>query len=191
MTSPWETGTWLNEPEHWSASSDTLQITTGWETDFWRTTSYEFVRDSGHALLVDFLDKTSFEMTFAADFSEQFDQAGILVRASESSWIKCGVEFADGELGVGAVVTNGVSDWSTSPHPQWLHTPVTLRVSRSGDALTIRAKSSDGPWELVRLAPIDNNLDWRVGPFAATPTREGLTVTFTDPVWGQAEDSLH
>ena len=191
MTSPWDTGTWLNEPEHWSAFSDTLQITTGLETDFWRTTSYGFVHDSAHALLADFPDNTSFEVTFEADFSKQFDQAGIFVRAADTHWIKCGVEFADGVLGVGAVVTRDVSDWSTSPHPHWLHTSITFRVSRSGDALTIRAKSSDGPWELVRLAPIDPHAAWKVGPFAATPTREGLIVTFTDPVWGQADSSLH
>jgi uncharacterized protein len=191
MTSLWNTGTWLNEPEHWSVSSDSLQITTGLETDFWRTTSYGFVRDSGHALLRDFPDNTSFEVTVTADYSEQFDQAGILVRAADTHWIKCGVEYADGVLGVGAVVTNTVSDWSTAPHPHWLHTPITFRVSRSGDALTIRAKSSEGPSELVRLAPIDPSLNWQAGPFAATPTREGLTVSFTDPQWGQADNSLH
>ena len=191
MTSLWHKGTWLNQPEVWSVSGDTLRLTTGRETDFWRTTSYGFVRDSGHALLTDFPDNTSFEVTFTADFSEQFDQAGILVRARDTHWIKCGVEYADGEMGVGAVVTNGVSDWSTSPHPHWLTTPVTLRVSRSGDALTIRAKSSEGPWELVRVAPIDPNLAWQAGPFAATPSREGLTVAFTNPQWGRADGKLH
>ena len=172
-------------------SSNALQIITGFETDFWRTTSYGFVRDSGHALLHDFPDNTSFEVTVTADFSEQFDQAGILVRAADTHWVKCGVEYADGVLGVGAVVTSGVSDWSTAPHPDWLHAPITFRVSRSGDALTIRAKSSDRPWELVRLAPIDPSLQWQAGPFAATPTREGLAVSFTDPQWGQADGSLH
>jgi regulation of enolase protein 1 (concanavalin A-like superfamily) len=172
-------------------SSDTLQVTTGFETDFWRKTSYGFVHDSAHALLEEFPENTSFEVTFTADFSEQFDQAGVLVRASDTHWIKCGVEYADGALGVGAVVTRDLSDWSTAPHSHWLHTPITVRVSRSHGALTIRAKSSDGPWRLVRLAPLDQDLSWKVGPFAATPSREGLTVTFTNPQWGPADHSLH
>ena len=191
MTSLWDSGTWLNEPEHWSVSSDTLQITTGFETDFWRTTSYGFVRDSGHALLQDFPDNTSFEVTFIADYSEQFDHAGILVRSDSENWVKCGVEYADEQFGVGAVVTRGVSDWSTAPHPHWSQQPVRCRASRAGDALTIRARSGDDPWELVRVAPLDPDLSWQVGVFAASPTRQGLTATFTDPVWGHADDSLH
>jgi len=94
-------------------------------------------------------------------------------------------------LGVGAVVTSDVSDWSTSPHPAWADTTVTLRVSRLGDAVTIRACSNDGPWELVRLAPIDPELDWQAGPFAASPTRSGLAVAFSSPEWGAAETSPH
>jgi len=191
MSKTWQDGKWLNEPEEWRVSGDTLHLTTDHETDFWRTTSYGFARDSGHALLFGLPDNSSFECSFDGDFSGQFDQAGILLRASATHWIKCGVEYADGVLGVGAVVTSDVSDWSTSPHPAWANTTVRLRVSRLGGAVTIRATSNDGPWELVRLAPIDPALDWQAGPFAATPTRSGLTVAFSQAVWGEAETSLH
>jgi regulation of enolase protein 1 (concanavalin A-like superfamily) len=68
---------------------------------------------------------------------------------------------------------------------------VTVRASRAGDALTIRARPDDEDWQLVRLAPIDPALPWRAGPFCAAPTRAGLTVRFTRFALGPADGSLH
>ena len=39
---------WLNEPASWSGSLDALTVQCEPGTDFWRTTHYGFVRDSGH-----------------------------------------------------------------------------------------------------------------------------------------------
>jgi hypothetical protein len=66
--------------------------------------------------------------SFAADFSSQFDQAGIFVRESDERWIKAGVEQADGVLG-GAVVTDGLSDWSVGAVPEWSGRQVRPRES--------------------------------------------------------------
>ncbi len=41
-------GGWLNPPETWSADGAQLRVTTDANTDFWRKTSYGFIRDSGH-----------------------------------------------------------------------------------------------------------------------------------------------
>ena len=64
-------------------------------------------------------DGTAAEVCFVVDYGEQFDQAGLLVRADAHSWIKAGVEVSDGELQVGAVVTREASDWSLGPVPHW------------------------------------------------------------------------
>lgn len=186
-----EVGTWLNEPAVWREKPNTLEIVTDHGSDFWRKTSYGFTRHSGHARLVEFPDDSSIECTFRADFSRQFDQAGIMVWGDEANWIKCGVEYADGVLGIGAVVTRELSDWSTGPHPHWVDQPVTLRISRKNGAVTVRAKTDVSPWELVRLAPLEGGLFWQVGPYAASPSREGLEVTFTDITFGPAESALH
>jgi len=191
VTHGMEVGTWLNEPAVWREKPNTLEIVTDHGSDFWRKTSYGFTRHSGHARLVEFPDDSSIECTFRADFSQQFDQAGIMVWGDEANWIKCGVEYADGVLGIGAVVTRELSDWSTGPHPYWADQPVTLRISRKNGALTIRAKTEVSPWELVRLAPLQGGLLWQVGPYAASPSREGLEVTFTDITFGPAESALH
>ena len=77
------------------------------------------------------------------DYKGKFDQAGIFLYSDEENWIKAGVEFSDGFPQVGAVVTRNLSDWSVAPVPEWMGNEVTIRVSRSGDALTIRAKTYD------------------------------------------------
>ncbi|MGY3262392.1 regulation of enolase protein 1 (concanavalin A-like superfamily) [Frigoribacterium sp. 2355] len=79
------------------------------------------------------------EVSFVLDFSAQFDQAGIFVSVGPETWVKAGVELSDGEQSLGAVVTRGESDWSLSP-VEWTGRTVTMRASRSGNALTVRAR---------------------------------------------------
>ena len=186
----WTDGEWLNPPLRTRIEDGDLLVTAVEASDLWRTTSYGFVHDSGHGLLVDLPDGTVVEVSFRFDFTEQFDQAGVLARADESAWVKAGVEVSDGLPQVGAVVTRERSDWSTAPFPQWRGHEVTVRASRSGDALTVRARA-DGPWHLVRLAPIDPALRWRAGPFCCAPTRGGLEVRFTRFAIGPADATLH
>ena len=187
---PWSAGEWSTAPEAAEVHGPDLLVTARPESDFWRITSYGFVHDDGHGLLVELADGTAVEVSFIADFDQEFDQAGLLVRADERHWVKSGVEYADGAPQVGAVVTDEVSDWSTAPFPAWHGREVSVRASRSGDAVTIRART-DGPWQLVRLAPIDPPLAWRAGPFTCAPSRAGLTVRFTRFARGPADASLH
>jgi len=186
----WTEGTWLNPPEAASAEGGHLLVTAREGSDLWRVTSYGFVHADGHALLVDLPEGSAAEVSFVCDFSGEFDQAGALVYGDDRTWTKTGVEFSDGLHQVGAVVTRDVSDWSTAPFPQWAGKEVTVRVSRRGDALTIRARA-DGEWHLVRLAPIDPTLAWRVGPYCCAPTRAGLEVRFTRFAMGPADAALH
>lgn len=157
----------------------------------WRHTSYGFVHDSGHALLAPLPDGQAMECDVEARYEKQFDQAGLIVFSSPTHWIKCGIEFADGSAQLGAVVTNEVSDWSAAPVPQWSQGITRFRVSRTADALTIRAKRPGESWQLVRLAPIESTLQWWAGPYAASPTRAGLEVSFSQWRRGAADSALH
>ncbi len=38
-----------------------------------------------------------------------------MVRIDEATWIKAGIELADGEALLGSVLTIGQSDWATGP----------------------------------------------------------------------------
>jgi len=187
---PWDQGVWLNPPVSASVESINLRVTTAHESDFWRNTSYGFVHDSGHALLANFPADSSMEVTFVLDYSGQFDQAGIIVYSDSQHWIKAGVESADGFPQLGAVVTSVNSDWSLAPVSQWMGKQVTVRASRTTDALTIRARCGDDD-QLIRLAPINSSLSWSAGPHCASPVSQSLEVTFTRWTHGDADLALH
>ena len=186
----WSQGVWLNPPAEAVHENSHLKVTTIHESDFWRNTSYGFVHDSGHALLTDFPANTSMEVTFILDYSGQFDQAGIIVHSDSQHWIKAGVESADGFPQVGAVVTSINSDWSLAPVADWFGKEVTVRASRTTDALTIRARCGEDD-QLIRLAPIDSSLSWSAGPHCASPVSRSLDATFIRWTHGDADLTLH
>lgn len=186
-----ESGRWTHQPPDVVREGDHVIVSAQEGSDAWRHTSYGFVHDSEHALLAPFGSCEAVEVSFLLDYAEQFDQAGIFLRVSEEEWIKAGVEAADGAPQVGAVVTHGTSDWSAAPIPEWEGHIVTIRASRDGDAVTIRARVEDEPWRLVRVAHLDPVAVVEAGIFCAAPTRAGLRVTFTGYRRGPADGSLH
>ena len=190
-TIPWDAGTWTNEPEDVAVDENGLHVAAREGSDAWRITSYGFVHASEHALLAPLGPGSAMEVQFRPDFSGQFDQAGIFVKVDDESWTKAGVELTDGVLNLGAVVTHGASDWSLSPVPDWTGRLVTVRGSRSGNALTVRARIDDEPWRLVRVAPLDPHAAVTGGPFCCAPSRAGLSVHFTSWRSTPADTSLH
>lgn len=187
----WSAGEWTHPPVAAREQGSDLVVTALEGSDAWRLTSYGFVHDSEHALVAPFPTDSAMEVEFTAAFSAQFDQAGIFVRVSPERWVKAGVEFTDGSPFLGAVVTDQRSDWSLAPVPDWAGRRVLVRVSRSGDALTIRARAQDDPLQLVRVVPFEPELVASAGPFLCAPTRAGLTVSFH--AWRRTErdDQLH
>ncbi len=186
----WQAGTWLNPPPY-DVVHGVLEVRPMAGSDLWRHTSYGFVHESGHALLAPLDVGQAVEVTFEGDLDRQFDQAGVLVRASEERWVKAAVELSDGVLQVGAVVTDGRSDWSVAPVPDWAGHPVTVRVSRADDALTLRARRGEEPWRLVRVLPWSAEEPTTAGPLACAPTEAGLLVRFTRWLTTDADGSLH
>ncbi|KQS00929.1 hypothetical protein ASG12_03985 [Williamsia sp. Leaf354] len=190
-TLAWSEGTWTNEPVHVAVDDDGMRVTAREGSDAWRLTSYDFIHASEHALLAPLPLETAVEVQFRLDFVHQFDQAGIFVKIDDTSWIKAGIEVSDGETSLGAVVTQGTSDWSLRPLTEWSGHLVTIRGSRSGNALTVRARVDDDPWQLVRVAPLDPNADVTAGPYCCAPLNADLTVHFTSWRTTPADASLH
>ncbi|MFC4109194.1 DUF1349 domain-containing protein [Micromonospora zhanjiangensis] len=188
----WGEGEWLNPPVRALPLGDgELVVTAKPETDFWRTTAYGFVHDDGHGLLAPLPAGTAMEVSFVVDYDRQFDQAGLLVRVDAENWVKTGLEYCDGVVQLGAVVTRDLSDWSSAPVPEWAGRTVTVRASRAGDALTVRARVDREAWRLVRLAPLAPDAVATAGPYCCAPTRDGLTVRFTGWTHGPADAALH
>lgn len=188
---PWNRGEWTHAPASVVGEGADLLVEAVEGSDAWRVTSYGFVHDSEHALLAPLDAGAAVEVTFVAAFDAQFDQAGVFLRSAHDAWVKAGVEFADGVPQLGAVVTNPVSDWSVALVPEWLGRTVTVRASRSGDAITVRARVEGEPFRLVRVAAFPADASVAAGPYCCAPTRAGLVVRFTRWATGPADASLH
>ena len=187
----WSQGTWTRQPAAVVQVDGRLRVTAIEGSDAWRETSYGFVHDDPHALLAPLAVGRAVEVSFVSAFTEQFDQAGLYLAFDERTWVKAGIEHADGIDNLGAVVTLGRSDWSVAPVPEWTGRIVTMRLSRAEESVTIRARVDDEPWRFVRLAPTPPGASALAGPYVCAPTRAGLSVEFVSWEETDADGSLH
>jgi hypothetical protein len=167
---------WLNEPREWSGDAAALTARAEPETDFWRTTHYGFVRDSGHLAYLELPGDGVVSLRFGGDFNAQYDQAGLMLRVDAETWIKAGIEHADGRDWLSVVVTNGRSDWSRQPAPSpgddglW-----PLEARREGDAVDFYCGELP-----IRLAPFPPGIPILAGAMCAAPDGPGFPARFTD-----------
>jgi regulation of enolase protein 1 (concanavalin A-like superfamily) len=187
----WSSARWSTPPAAAVPDGDDLIVTARAGSDLWRTTSYGFVHDNGHALLAPMPDPGAVEVSFLAELPDLYDQAGLLLWVDAETWLKAGVERTDGAWHVGAVVTHGASDWSLAPVPHWQGEQVTVRASRVGDAVTVRARAAAQPWRTVRLAPFPVGVPVFAGPMCCSPSGPGARVRFTRFVSGPPDVELH
>lgn len=168
---------WLNEPPTWHVDGDILTMTASPHTDFWRATHYGFIRDSGHSYLESVTGDFVAEVAVSGDYTAQYDQAGLMVRVDQQTWLKCGIEFVDGKQFVSAVITREHSDWSVVPLAQNPPT-IWLRVTRHGPDIEIAYALDGVSYTLLRLARFSAAETVGVGPMCAAPDGPGFQATF-------------
>jgi regulation of enolase protein 1 (concanavalin A-like superfamily) len=170
---------WLNEPDRWALVPDGLMVATNQTTDFWRETHYSFIRDSGYFFGREVRGRFTAALRVRAQYKTLYDQAGIMVRLDEATWIKAGIELADGEALLGSVLTVGQSDWATGPF-RGDPSDFWIRVTVEHGVLRLQASADSQHWPLVRLCPFPVAERYWVGPMCCTPERAGLDVLFSD-----------
>jgi regulation of enolase protein 1 (concanavalin A-like superfamily) len=171
----WDGCSWLNPPAKWSVTAGGLRVRSSGETDFWRHTHYGFVKDDGHVFGREVSGDVTVTATFTGAFVAQYDQAGLMLRAGETEWLKCGVEYVDGMRRISTVVTRGFSDWSIVSLPD-LPERLTVELTRSGDCVEVRF-DLDGP-ELVRVAYVEPRRPLLYGVMCASPQGPGFEALF-------------
>ncbi len=181
---------WLNPPPQAVSTPAGLTVTTADKTDFWAETYYGFTRHSGHFLHHPVTGDFSVEVTIAGHYDTLYDQAGLMLRLSDTQWVKCGIEYTDGQPVFSTVVTHGRSDWSTLPLP-FAARHIRLRLTRHADAIRVQVQTPQGTWIMARLAHLPGG-PAQIGIMAASPERAGFNVTFRDYTCSQAiARSLH
>lgn len=171
-------GTWLNPPPFWSASDGKLRVSTGEKTDFWQSTYYGFERDSGHFYHRGVLGDFTAQITFDGRYEELYDQAGLMLRVDARNWIKLGIEYSDGASNFSVVCTRDISDWSVVRVPQ-MTGPQSVRITRVGAAAIADYLTEAGNWQMLRVCPLADSAEVRVGPMACSPQRAGFDVVFS------------
>jgi regulation of enolase protein 1 (concanavalin A-like superfamily) len=131
------------------------------------------------------------ELLVEAAKGSDYDQAGLMLWVSNEQWIKAGVEVNDGVFCVGAVVTDGDSDWALAPVPEWGGHRVTIRASRSKDVVVLRARATGQAWRTIRVCRFEPRSAAQAGPFVCAPERAGFTVRFTRWAFTEPDEALH
>ncbi|MEK1892845.1 MAG: DUF1349 domain-containing protein [Rhizobium sp.] len=171
--------TWLNPPPRCEKRNGCLHVWSGPKTDFWQATYYGFHRDDGHFLHRQREGDFTAELSFSARYEELYDQAGMMVRADATHWMKCGIEYTDAAMHFSVVVTNGNSDWSAF-RLDGAFERMGVRVTRTGDALFIQYRTDRmQDWRMARLAWFDPAfVEVAVGPAFCSPQRAGFEAQF-------------
>jgi regulation of enolase protein 1 (concanavalin A-like superfamily) len=168
---------WFNEPSVWQADGEQLNFTVGAKTDFWRKTHYGFIRDNGNFYYETITGNFLAEVKVIGQYQTLYDQAGLMLRLDSQTWLKCGIEFIDGEQQASAVITRDYSDWSVVPlpgNPEALW----LRLERKNEAVEIKYSLDGEHYSLLRLAYLTTAETVQIGPMAASPEGEGFAVRF-------------
>ncbi len=168
---------WYNEPKTWTSTGDAITVTVDCDTDFWRKTHYGFIRDNGHFYYQDVSGDFRCDVKVIGRYATLYDQAGLMVRIDETTWLKCGIEFVDSVQHVSAVVTRDFSDWSVVPLPS-NPAAIRLRLTRTGSAIEVSYALDGSHYTLLRLAYLAEAPQAQVGVMAAAPQGAGFPVTF-------------
>ncbi|MFC4360323.1 DUF1349 domain-containing protein [Halobium salinum] len=168
---------WYNEPTSWSQADDELVVDADGDTDFWRVTVHGFVADDGHFRYEEVEGDFTATVEVAGEYATLYDQAGLMVREDEETWLKCGIELVDGVQQASAVVTREVSDWSVVPLEDDPDS-VWFRVERTGPAVEVSFSRDGDSYAMIRQAYLSDADSLHVGPMAAAPQGEGFRSTF-------------
>jgi len=169
---------WLNEPGQWNALSNGLSARADAETDFWRKTHDNGIRHNGHYYFNSVTGDFTARVKVTGEYNSQYDQAGLMVRIDERTWLKCGIEFLDGIQYASAVVTRDYSDWSISP----VSNPpaIWLQCERKGTTFTVLYSIDGTEYEMIRQLFLTDQTEQQLGMMFAAPKGNGFSVLFED-----------
>lgn len=170
---------WLNEPAEWTHTGATITARAEPGTDFWRGTHYGYVRDGGHLYGAAVAGDVTVAARVVGRYTEQYDQAGVMIRTDERTWIKAGVEYVDGRLRFSVVVTLENSSWFTFPVGDGLP-EIWLRLRRSAEAVHVHYSTDGERFEMAALAYLPPGREALAGVMCAAPEGGGFAVSFHD-----------
>jgi uncharacterized protein len=169
--------TWLNPPASEYYDAGTLTARSKGKTDFWRKTFYGYITDNGHFLYLELKGDFSFQARVNGNYSQLYDQAGLMVRLDEKRWMKCGSEFFDGKRWASVVFTHEFSDWSTMEDLSQTGA-VYWRVARKKDSIEAQCSKDGEKFMTIRQGYFPAAVPVKVGVMCAAPEGKGFDAVF-------------
>ena len=137
------TAEWINPPNSFETTGNSVKLVTDPNTDFWQRSYYGFRNDNAPALLFEHGENLTFTVKASFDYQERYDQCGVIIYIDSENWFKASIEYETAQYSrLGSVVTNlGYSDWATTDIPTT--NEIWYRLSRRGPDFLIES-SPDG-----------------------------------------------
>lgn len=169
---------WYNEASNWQEKDGIISITTDPDTDFWRVTRHDFIADNAHFYYQSVQGDFVASVKFSGEYNALYDQAGLMARLDEKTWIKCGIEYVDGVQYASAVITRDFSDWSIVPLAGSPKTAY-IKLQRIGTAVEVSYSLDGTSYSMIRQGYL-TDADLQVGLICASPKGQGFTTRFED-----------
>jgi regulation of enolase protein 1 (concanavalin A-like superfamily) len=169
--------TWLNPPANEFYDAGTLTARAKGKTDFWRKTFFGYVTDNGHFLHLQQDGEFTFQARVNGNYSQLYDQAGLMVRLDEKHWMKCGSELFEGRRWASVVFTHDFSDWSTMEDLSQTGA-VYWRVVRKKDSIEAQCSKDGEKFTTIRQGYFPAKVPVKVGVMCAAPEGMGFDAVF-------------
>lgn len=173
--------TWTNKPTNFEITDAKIRITPDPDTDLWQRTHYNNSVDSGHILQMTTAEEYfKFSVKVSTNYSDLFDQAGIIVYINSQNWVKASCENLKDHQKLGSVVTNqGYSDWATQEIPASIH-DVWYRLTREKSDFIIEASFDGTNYQQLRIFHLFGaEAEIPFGIYAASPWDGPFDAIFT------------
>ncbi len=167
---------WFNPPPQWQQQPNYISLTSAGETDFWRKTHADFIKDDGHFYYETIEGDFTAHVKVTGHYNALYDQAGLMLRLDAENWIKCGVEYVDGQQYASAVVTRDYSDWSvvTIPNPD----TIWLKMSRHQHTVEIQYSLDGARYAMLRQSYFPPEPRVMLGVMCCAPKGTGFSAQF-------------
>lgn len=168
---------WFNEPPYWSEEEDGITIHSAPQTDFWRVTAQNGIRDNAHFYYQSWTGNFQADVRVSGAFTGLWDQAGMMIRVDEQHWVKCSSEFFEEQAHACCVATREISDWSIVDLPLNL-TSLFLRIERKASTIAVYYALDGEQYRLLRLLHFAPAEKIDVGLYCASPEGPGFTAYY-------------
>ena len=170
---------WINAPKRskWDITDGRLKLSVPSQTDLWRGTKFGFTKEDAPYYFKKITGDFQVTCHIKGKFDNLYDQGGILIRASKTVYLKCGIEYFKDQCYASTCVTKENSDWSLMPLPEKAK-QAWFVIKRIGDCVQVYSSQDGVIYNQVRLAVLTDEPIVKVGLFGACPQGTGFKIYF-------------